>query len=152
MKEQWKVITMIIALILVVVFALQNTRAVLVDLFVVNFQVPLVLVILFSLLVGVIVGLLTSMAAIQSNRKDNTSLNKELDSLKRTHQENLNEKDAQIRQLREEIEQQRHIATYEPENVESHTAETDFNHHEASQSDDPSLAEEDNSYVADQKL
>lgn len=112
MKEQWKVITMIIALILVVVFALQNTSNVAVDLVLVKFQVPLVLVILFSLLVGVIVGLITSMGAIQSSRKDKSSLNKELDKIKLGHQEDLNEKESVIRQLRDEIEQQKHVSNY----------------------------------------
>lgn len=115
MKEQWKVITTIIVLILVVVFALQNTAGVTVDLFFVNFQVPLVLVILFSLLVGVIIGLMTSMAAIRANHKDNSSLTKELDKIKLSHQEALNEKEGLIRQLRQEIEQQQHVSHYRPE-------------------------------------
>lgn len=152
MKEQWKVITMIIVLILVVVFALQNTSAVAVDLIVVTFQVPLVLVILFSLLVGVIVGLLTSMAAIQSNRKDNTSLTKEIDNLKRSHQENINEKEAQIRELREEIEQQRHVATYEPENMNSISSESDIDSADGTQANEVGSELDARKYVSDQKF
>ena len=128
MKEQWKVISMITALILVVVFALQNTSNVKVDLFIVAFQVPLVLVILFSLLIGVIVGLLTSMAAIQSNRKDNSSLIKELDQIKVKHQEELLEKEDQIRMLNEELQEKDHHTTFIPDDLET---DLDLNIHES---------------------
>lgn len=103
MKEQWKVILMVIILILVVIFALNNTSNVTVNLLLAKFSVPLVLVILFSLLVGVIVGLLTSMAAIHANRKDNTSLTKELNKLQESHASELAAKDQQIQQLQSEM-------------------------------------------------
>lgn len=74
MKEQWKVIAIIMLLILVVVFALQNTNVVGIDFFFTQFEVSLVLVVLFSILVGVIIGMIASMSAIQSNRKKNKEL------------------------------------------------------------------------------
>lgn len=113
MKEQWKVILLIVALIFVVVFALQNTSNVAIDLLITSFQVPLVLVILFSLLIGVIIGLLSSMAAIQANRKDNNKLKKEMETLKADHRGEINEKNDKIRQLHEDLEDQKHVATYQ---------------------------------------
>lgn len=121
MKEQWKVILLIITLIFVVVFALQNTSNVTIDLLVTRFQVPLVLVILFSLLLGVIIGLVSSMVAIQANRKDNKKLQKEIDSLKSDYQGQINEKNDKIRQLHEDLESQKNVSTY---NIPSQTVST----------------------------
>ncbi len=110
MKEQWKVITMIIMLIFVVIFALQNTINTTIDFFFVRFEVPLVLVILFTLLLGVIIGLVTSMAAIQSNRKKYTSLEKEVETIKSEQYDLLGEKDKVIRDLKERLDKQHNNA------------------------------------------
>lgn len=105
MKEQWKVITMIIILIFVVIFALQNTINTTIDFFFVQFEVPLVLVILFTLLLGVIIGLITSVAAIQSNRKKYSSIEKEMESVKADNYNLISEKDKVIRDLNEQLNQ-----------------------------------------------
>ena len=100
MKEQWKVIAIIMLLILVVVFALQNTNVVGIDFFFTQFEVSLVLVVLFSILVGVIIGMIASMSAIQSNRKKNKELEKQLSKEKHNHSNTAIEKDATIAELR----------------------------------------------------
>lgn len=124
MKEQWKVILLIVSLIFVVVFALQNTSNVAIDLLVTSFQVPLVLVILFSLLLGVIIGLLSSMAAIQANRKDNKKLTKEIETLKSDYQGQLNVKNDKIRQLHEDLDSQKHVSTYQVTSQTSNNSAT----------------------------
>ena len=110
MKEQWKVIAIIMLLILVVVFALQNTNVVGIDFFFTQFQVSLVLVVLFSILVGVIIGMIASMSAIQSSRKKNKELEKQLSKEKHNHSNTAIEKDATISELRSKIEEQERVS------------------------------------------
>ncbi|MGO4941703.1 LapA family protein [Ruoffia tabacinasalis] len=110
MKEQWKVIAIIMLLILVVVFALQNTNVVGIDFFFTQFEVSLVLVVLFSILVGVIIGMIASMSAIQSNRKKNKELEKQLSKEKHNHSNTAIEKDATIAELRSKIEEQERVS------------------------------------------
>ena len=110
MKEQWKVIAIIMLLILVVVFALQNTNVVGIDFFFTQFEVSLVLVVLFSILVGVIIGMIASMSAIQSNRKKNKELEKQLSKEKHNHSNTAIEKDAAIAELRSKIEEQERVS------------------------------------------
>ncbi|HJG48801.1 MAG TPA: lipopolysaccharide assembly protein LapA domain-containing protein [Facklamia tabacinasalis] len=110
MKEQWKVIAIIMLLILVVVFALQNTNVVGIDFFFTQFEVSLVLVVLFSILVGVIIGMIASMSAIQSNRKKNKELEKQLSKEKHNHSNTAIEKDATIAELRSKVEEQERVS------------------------------------------
>ena len=110
MKEQWKVIAIIMLLILVVVFALQNTNVVGIDFFFTQFEVSLVLVVLFSILVGVIIGMIASMSAIQSNRKKNKELEKQLSKEKHIHSNTAIEKDATIAELRSKVEEQERVS------------------------------------------
>lgn len=110
MKEQWKVIAIIILLIFVVVFALQNTNVVGIDFFFTQFEVSLVLVVLFSILVGVIIGMIASMSAVQSNRKNNKELEKQLAKEKHNHSNIIIEKDATIAQLRSKVEDQERVS------------------------------------------
>lgn len=104
MKEQWKVILIIILLIFVVIFALQNTNVVTIDLFFSEFDVSLVLVVLFSILVGVIIGMITSMGALQSNRRKNKNLEKQLSKERASNASAILDKDSTIAQLRKELE------------------------------------------------
>ena len=110
MKEQWKVIAIIMLLILVVVFALQNTNVVGIDFFFTQFEVSLVLVVLFSILVGVIIGMIASMSAIQSNRKKNKELEKQLSKEKHNHSNTAIEKDATIAELRSKVEEKERVS------------------------------------------
>ena len=110
MKEQWKAIAIIMLLILVVVFALQNTNVVGIDFFFTQFEVSLVLVVLFSILVGVIIGMIASMSAIQSNRKKNKELEKQLSKEKHNHSNTAIEKDATIAELRSKVEEQERVS------------------------------------------
>lgn len=103
MKEQWKVIAIIILLIFVVIFALQNTNVVPIDFFFAQFNVSLVLVVLFSILVGVIIGMIASMSAVQSHRRKNKELEKQLSTERQNHSNVVREKDATIAELRSKL-------------------------------------------------
>lgn len=103
MKNQWKLIVSIIILILVVIFALQNTSSVPIDLFFAKYSVPLVLVILLSLLLGVIVGLIASFSAIASQKKEKNAAIKELNAAKETNLREVAAKDKEISHLRSQI-------------------------------------------------
>lgn len=103
MKNQWKLIVSILILIVVVIFALQNTNPVQVDIFYVKFAIPLVLVILLSLLIGVIVGLIGSFSAISKYRRELTSTQRELTQIKESHLRDLSDKDGEISRLQEKV-------------------------------------------------
>lgn len=105
MNRQYKLIISIILLIIVTIFALQNTNNVNVDLFFVNFETPLVLVILFSLLIGVIIGLIGGAMSSASKNKEIKQLRKELQQEKDMHQANVREKDTKIANLRADLEE-----------------------------------------------
>lgn len=100
MKNQWKLIVSLIILILVVIFALQNTNIVPIDLFFAKYNIPLVLVILLSLLLGVIVGLIASFSAISIYKKEKFTAQKELNLLKEANLREIAEKDKEITHLR----------------------------------------------------
>ncbi|AXY25911.1 hypothetical protein CL176_07820 [Suicoccus acidiformans] len=112
MKEQWKVILMIIILIVVVIFSLQNTNSVAIDFFVRTVEIPLVLVILFSVLVGVIVGLVTSVASIQGYRKDAKGFEREANQLRGELTEMQIKKDKEISELKAQVREQDYQADH----------------------------------------
>lgn len=105
MKNQWKLVVSIIILILVVIFALQNTNAVVVDVFFAKYSVPLVLVILLSLLLGVIVGLVASFSAISVYRKEKGLAQKELNQFKETQLLSVSAKDEELTRLRAQVKE-----------------------------------------------
>lgn len=105
MKNQWKLILSIIILIIVVMFAIQNTASVSVNFIVAEFSVPLVLVILLSLLMGVIVGLVGSYSAISTLRKERNTLNKEVAQVKETKLRDVSDKEMEITNLRSQIKE-----------------------------------------------
>ena len=82
MKGQWKVIAVLALLILVVVFAIINTQAAEVNFgFGLVYQVPTVLIILICLLLGAILGLVTSMGGARHQRQQNKELRGQIQSL-----------------------------------------------------------------------
>lgn len=103
MKDQWKVIGIIVLLIFVVVFALQNTNSVVLDLMFVNFSIPLVLVILISILIGAIVGLATSLSTIRSNQQKVKELGQDNRRLEADYDKEIKEKDKRIAELEAEL-------------------------------------------------
>ena len=82
MKNQAKLIFSILVLIIITVFAIQNTNNVQLDLIFVEFQTPLVLIILFSLLIGVIVGMIGTAVNNSSKRQEIKDLTKQVDKEK----------------------------------------------------------------------
>lgn len=103
MKNQWKLIASIIILIGVVIFALQNTNMVKVDLFFVKYDVQLVVVMLLCLLLGVIIGLVGSISTISLSKKEKTQLTKEINALKENNLRDLADKDNELARLRNQI-------------------------------------------------
>ncbi|PMB84327.1 hypothetical protein CJ205_04155 [Dolosicoccus paucivorans] len=118
MKQQWKIIFVIILMILVVTFAIQNTVAVPINYFVGTVEVPLVLVILLCLLLGVIIGLVGSLTALQASRQANRTLEGELRAAKADHMDKIQEKDRQLAELRDKLRNEAqatdHTAVYQP--------------------------------------
>ncbi|MCW6653380.1 lipopolysaccharide assembly protein LapA domain-containing protein [Aerococcaceae bacterium NML210727] len=78
MKQQWKLMVSLVLVILIVIFSLSNTQPVNIDFFFTKSQVPLVLVILVSLLLGVTLGMIASLTTIGSSRKKIKQLENEL--------------------------------------------------------------------------
>ena len=103
MKNQWRLVASIIILIGVVIFALQNTNLVKVDLFFAKYEVQLVVVMLLCLLLGVIIGLVGSISSISSNRKEKARLAKEINVLKEAHLREISDKDNEVSRLRNQI-------------------------------------------------
>ncbi|MGO4927672.1 LapA family protein [Fundicoccus sp. Sow4_D5] len=81
MREPWRILLSLFSLIFVVIFAVQNTANVTVNLFFINITVPLVMVILITLIIGVIVGLLVSIASVSRTRKKIKALEQTVASL-----------------------------------------------------------------------
>lgn len=106
MKQQWKVVLNLIVLIIVAIFALQNTQRVVIHFFLWEFpSVPLVLVIFMCLLIGAIIGAGMSLLDAHENRKRVKEVNHELAQTKDLHQADLREKDELIAKLRDENRQ-----------------------------------------------
>lgn len=105
MKNQIKLIAVIVLLIVIVIFALQNTNSVELDLFFASYQVPLVLIILFTLLIGVIGGLATSATAANHYRRENNDLKRQLKTSDETRSGETRYKDDQIAALKDQVAQ-----------------------------------------------
>lgn len=99
MKEQARLIFSIIVVILVVIFSIQNTNAVKLDLVFVSFQTPLVLVILFSLLVGVVIGIVSTYSSHNHHRARVKNLEQALKTQKADYQKQLQEKNDDLARL-----------------------------------------------------
>lgn len=117
MRQQWKLILGVCAVILVVVFALQNVNNVQVTFLFFQTQMPMVLVLLISILFGLLIGFLSSLSSHMANRTAIKNLNKERDALSKEqsnfettkaeleaqYQANLEEKNQEIANLQEAL-------------------------------------------------
>ena len=117
MRQQWKLIIGVCAVILVVVFALQNVNNVQVTFLFFQAQMPMVLVLLISILFGLLIGFLSSLSSHMANRTAIKNLNKERDALSKEqsnfettkaeleaqYQANLEEKNQEIANLQEAL-------------------------------------------------
>lgn len=113
MRQQWKLILGVCAVILVVVFALQNVNNVQVTFLFFQAQMPMVLVLLISILFGLLIGFLSSLSSHMANRAAIKNLNKEREALSKEqssfettkaeleakYQANLEEKNQEIASL-----------------------------------------------------
>ena len=117
MRQQWKLILGVCAVILVVVFALQNVNNVQVTFLFFQAQMPMVLVLLISILFGLLIGFLSSLSSHMANRTAIKNLNKEREALTKEqsnfettkaeleaqYQANLEEKNQEIASLQEAL-------------------------------------------------
>ena len=113
MRQQWKLILGVCAVILVVIFALQNVNNVQVTFLFFQAQMPMVLVLLISILFGLLIGFLSSLSSHMANRAAIKNLNKEREALSKEqssfettkaeleaqYQANLEEKNQEIASL-----------------------------------------------------
>ena len=118
MRQQWKLILGVCAVILVVIFALQNVNNVQVTFLFFQAQMPMVLVLLISILFGLLIGFLSSLSSHMANRTAIKNLNKEREALSKEqssfettkaeleaqYQANLEEKNQEIASLQETID------------------------------------------------
>jgi len=118
MRQQWKLILGVCAVILVVVFALQNVNNVQVTFLFFQAQMPMVLVLLISILFGLLIGFLSSLSSHMANRAAIKNLNKEREALTKEqsnfettkaeleaqYQASLEEKNQEIARLQETID------------------------------------------------
>ena len=118
MRQQWKLILGVCAVILVVVFALQNVNNVQVTFLFFQAQMPMVLVLLISILFGLLIGFLSSLSSHMANRTAIKNLNKEREALTKEqsnfettkaeleaqYQAYLEEKNQEIASLQETID------------------------------------------------
>ena len=117
MRQQWKLILGVCAVILVVIFALQNVNNVQVTFLFFQAQMPMVLVLLISILFGLLIGFLSSLSSHMANRTAIKNLNKEREALTKEqsnfettkaeleaqYQANLEEKNHEIANLQEAL-------------------------------------------------
>ena len=117
MRQQWKLILGVCAVILVVVFALQNVNNVQVTFLFFQAQMPMVLVLLISILFGLLIGFLSSLSSHMANRAAIKNLNKEREALSKEqssfettkaeleaqYQASLEEKNQEIANLQEAL-------------------------------------------------
>ena len=82
MKNQWRVVIGAVLVLVVVVFAVLNSQSVPVNFGFAKFSGPLILIILGSAIIGVVVGLITSVATILDQNKRIKKLIEERDSYK----------------------------------------------------------------------
>ena len=117
MRQQWKLILGVCAVILVVIFALQNVNNVQVTFLFFQAQMPMVLVLLISILFSLLIGFLSSLSSHMANRAAIKNLNKEREALSKEqssfettkaeleaqYQANLEEKNQEIAGLQETL-------------------------------------------------
>ncbi len=103
MKNQAKLIFGIIILIVITVFAIQNTNSVELDLIFTHFDIPLVLIILFSVLLGVIVGMIGAATNTSAKSREIKRLNRQVEKEKDLRKQELIDKDAKIADLRSQL-------------------------------------------------
>ncbi|WP_056975412.1 lipopolysaccharide assembly protein LapA domain-containing protein [Lacticaseibacillus sharpeae] len=82
MKNQRRFVLILVLVLLVVIFALQNSQPVVVNALMAHFQWPLIIVIVGSLLLGALITLLLSASSIAAARKTTARLQEEVNRLR----------------------------------------------------------------------
>ncbi|MGC6767697.1 LapA family protein [Enterococcus sp. LJL51] len=82
MKNQWRVIVGLVLVLVIVVFAVLNNQSVPVNFGIAKISGPLILIILGSAIIGVLVGLITSVTTILNQKKQIKALIAEKETYK----------------------------------------------------------------------
>lgn len=140
MRQQWKLILGVCAVILVVIFALQNVNNVQVTFLFFQAQMPMVLVLLISILFGLLIGFLSSLSSHMANRTAIKNLNKEREALTKEqsnfettkaeleaqYQANLEEKNHEIASLEKTLADLKTQAQSQSQEEETSDLEADL--------------------------
>ncbi|WP_155285867.1 LapA family protein [Lacticaseibacillus zhaodongensis] len=82
MKNQLRFVLGLVLALIVIIFALQNSQAVVVNFFGLQLQWPMIIIIVVALLLGAGITLLLSAASISAARKNSKRLQTELNQLR----------------------------------------------------------------------
>lgn len=108
MKKQWSIVLLIALILLVVIFSVMNVDPVAINFGFSIIQVPLVLVIIVTLLLGVLIAVILSTTIILQNKSEQKKLNRrltEIEDEKQREKDELNElHKKEIETLKEEKE------------------------------------------------
>jgi putative membrane protein len=117
---QFKIITILIGLVLVTVFAVQNSANVIIKFLIYHFTVSQALIIILSVAVGVVIGLMVGLTRnfktsknIKKLSRENTDVQTKISSLE-TENENLLLKNNELKQ---KIESLSSVKTDEPNQI-----------------------------------
>lgn len=108
MKKQWSIVLLIALILLVVIFSVMNVDPVAINFGFSIIQVPLVLVIIVTLLLGVLIAVILSTTIILQNKNEQKKLSRrltEIEDEKQREKDELNElHKKEIETLKEEKE------------------------------------------------
>lgn len=109
MKKQWSIVLLIALILLVVIFSVMNVDPVAINFGFSIIQVPLVLVIIVTLLLGVLIAVILSTTIILQNKNEQKKLNRrltEIEDEKKREKDELNElHKKEVETLKEEKEE-----------------------------------------------
>jgi uncharacterized integral membrane protein len=109
MKKQWSIVLLIALILLVVIFSVMNVDPVAINFGFNIIQVPLVLVIIVTLLLGVLIAVILSTTIILQNKNEQKKLNRrltEIEDEKKREKDELNElHKKEVETLKEEKEE-----------------------------------------------
>jgi len=109
MRKQWNRVLLVVLVLVVVIFSVLNVDPVNINFGFTTVEMPLVLVIIGTLLIGVIIAAISSTSMVYRERNEKRKLEKQLDNYdedKEKEQEELKENHrAQVQSLEDELEQ-----------------------------------------------
>lgn len=122
MKNQWKLITVIVLLLIIIIFAVMNVEQVPVNFGFGEIVAPLILIIFISLMLGSLITLLVSTITTSREHKEMKSLRQKINQQEQQTQDAVkrvrNEYEAKIRALEEALSEKEQQKLPEQESTE----------------------------------